>query len=217
MRTVLVALTALASVALVACNVADANVKGNGKARTEQRTVPAFEGLSLGGALEVEVTVGGKQSVELSGDENVLPLIRTRVVKGALIVDSKESYSSKTPLRLRITTPKLSSLSASGACNGTVKGIAARRFAVDVSGASSFELTGTAESVAFDLSGTGAIAARGLTAPTVSASVSGAGQIDLTATSTLAASVSGVGSIEYWGKPGSVSKNVSGVGSIEAH
>ncbi len=156
--------------------------------------MPAFDGLSLSGALEVEVTVGGTQSVELSGDENVLPLIRTRVVKGALVVDSESS----------------------GACNGTIKGISGKRFTVDVSGASSFELTGTAETVGIDLSGSGAIGARGLEAPTVSASVSGAGQIELTATSTLAASVSGVGSIEYWGKPGSVSRNVSGVGSIEA-
>ncbi|HUQ08124.1 MAG TPA: head GIN domain-containing protein [Kofleriaceae bacterium] len=214
---VLASLASLASVALVACNLADANVKGNGKARTEQRTVPAFDALSLSGAMEVEVTVGGTQSIELSGDENVLPVIRTRVVKGALVVDSKEGYSAKAPLRLRITTPRLASLSSSGASSGTVKGVAGKRFTVDLSGASAFELSGAVDTFAVELSGSGAIQARTLKAPTVSASVSGAGHVELTATSTLSASVSGVGAIDYWGKPGTVNRSVSGVGSIEGH
>ncbi len=207
----------LASVALVACNLAGASVKGNGKARAEQRTVPAFEALSVSGALEIAVTVGGTQSIEITGDDNVLPIIRTRVIKGALVIDSKEGYSTKTPLRVRITTPKLGSLTSSGACSGTIAGISGERFTVDASGASSFELTGAAERLALEVSGSGNIQARKLSAPTVIASVSGAGQIEVTATSTLSASVSGAGSIDYWGKPATVNRSVSGAGSIEGH
>lgn len=205
------------SLVFVACNVAGASIKGNGKARTEQRTVPGFRALSVSGAIEVRVVVGGKQAVELRGDDNVLPIIRTRVTKDTLVVDSTESYSSKVPLELRITVPSLEALSASGACNGSVQGITDKAFAVEASGATAFELAGATDRFQLDVSGSGAIRARRLVAASVSVDVSGAGQVELTATKQLHASVSGAASIDFWGKPASVERSVSGAASIEGH
>jgi hypothetical protein len=210
-------LVAVASIVALACTLAGADVKGSGKSRSEQRTVPAFKGLSVSGAIEVQVTVGGTQSVALTGDDNVVPLIRTRVSKGTLVVDSKTSYSSKTPLVLRITAPSLEALSSSGACNGFVKGIKAGRFSLNLSGASRFELTGTAEQLAIEASGASDIRARQLRASAVTANSSGSSAIELTASDTLAAQSSGASAIDYWGNPATVARDVSGVGSIEAH
>ena len=206
----------LAAVLALACNVADANVKGNGKARTEQRAVPAFKALSVGGAVQLEVTIGSPQSVVLTGDDNILPLIRTRVVDDTLIVDSKKSYSSKTPLVLRITVPSLEALTASGSSDGFVKGIASRRFALNVSGSGNLELTGKTDALAIDVSGSGSIRARGLRAPSGAASVSGSGDLEVTATESLAADVSGSATIDYWGSPKNVARDVSGSGAINA-
>lgn len=214
--TPVVVVVVIASIALVACGFAGADIKGNGKARTEQRTLPTFRALSVSGSIEVRVVVGGKQSVELRGDDNVLPVIETRVTKDRLVVHSTDSYSSKVPLELRITVPALEALSASGACRGSVKGITGKTFALDASGASSFDLAGTVDRLRVDVSGSGTVRARGLVAASARASVSGAGDVELTATSQLDASVSGAGSIDYWGNPGSVQRSVSGAGSIDA-
>jgi hypothetical protein len=213
---VVIVASIVASIVALGCTLAGADVRGNGKARTEQRTVPAFKGLSVGGAVQIEVTVGGAQSVALTGDDNVLPIIRTRVVDGTLIVDSKKSYSSKTPLVLRITTPSLAALSTSGSSSGFVKGIAGSRFAVNVSGSGNVELTGKTEALAIDVSGSAEIRARAVRAAAVTANVSGSGAIEVTATDALAADVSGSASIDYWGNPKTVARDVSGSGSINA-
>ncbi|MBZ0232021.1 MAG: DUF2807 domain-containing protein [Deltaproteobacteria bacterium] len=212
-----VAVAVVVSVALVACNIAGAGIKGNGKAQTAQRAVPGFRALSVSGAIDVRVVVGGRQSVELRGDENVLPIIRTRVTNDTLVVDSTESYSSKVPLELRITVPALEALSASGACRGSIQGITGESFTLDASGATSFELAGATDRLRLDVSGSGTVGARRLVAASATVGVSGAGEIELTATSHLAASVSGAGSIDYWGNPGRVERSVSGAGSIEGH
>jgi hypothetical protein len=206
----------LASVLTLACNVAGADVKGSGTSRTEARTVPAFKGLSVSLAVQLEVTVGEPQSVVLVADDNLLPLIRTRTSGDTLVIDSKKSFSSKKPLVVRISTPSLEALASSGVTNGTIKGIAGRRFAVNVSGSGDVELTGKTDALSIDLSGSGAIRARRLRAGTVAASVSGSGAVQVTATDALAADISGSATIDYWGSPKSVTRDVTGSGTINA-
>jgi hypothetical protein len=65
-----------------------------------------------------------------------------------------------------------------------------------------------------ELSGAGNIDARELKAKEVRVSVSGAASADVYAKEYLDASVSGVGSIDYYGNPAKVKTDVSGVGSI---
>ncbi len=64
------------------------------------------------------------------------------------------------------------------------------------------------------VSGTGTAQFTRLAAKDVRAVVSGSGSIFVTATSSLDASVSGVGSILYSGNPHHVAKRVTGTGTI---
>ena len=47
--------------------------------------------------------------------------------------------------------------------------------------------------------------------------VNGAGSMDVNATGTLVATVNGVGSIDYYGKPAGLTTTINGVGSISPH
>ena len=98
--------------------------------------------------------------------------------------------------------------------NITVYGINGSDFEVDVSGAGSVNLSGEVDRFRADLSGAGSINAKELKAKDVRVSVSGAASADVYAKDYLDASVSGVGSISYYGDPAKTKTDVSGVGSI---
>ena len=206
-------------IAMLVASPAFADVIGSGTIKSERRAVPAYVALSFVGAFDVEVAVapGQPASVEIIGDDNVLPVIRT-VVKPkerSLKIDSREGYTTKTPIRVRIVNPTLTALAIDGRVSGQVRGIKADQFALSVAGAGALELTGKVRKLAIMNEGIATIAARGLTAADVAANASGKAAIQVTATSTLAAVASGFSAIDYWGKP-KVTQAVSGDSSISA-
>ncbi|HVY49735.1 MAG TPA: DUF2807 domain-containing protein, partial [Minicystis sp.] len=65
---------------------------GSGHAKTETRSVAAFHAVDLSGSLEAEVKVGAPQKVEITGDDNLVPLVTTSVEGGKLSVQTKGSF-----------------------------------------------------------------------------------------------------------------------------
>lgn len=209
-RIILAALIALASFS--ACTVW--GVRGNGKMKEQGRNVEEFSRIDAGGAFTINIYVGKAPSLKINAEENLLQYIKTSVKGGTLYIDSKKNLNPKKEIEINITTPSLSSLEVSGANNVDVVGINEREFSVSLSGAGNVDLKGIAERVRAELSGAGNIDARELKAKDVVISVSGAASADVFAKETLDASVSGVGSIDYYGNPEKTRTNVSGVGSI---
>jgi hypothetical protein len=210
MSTRLVALT----FALFACNLADARIKGSGPALTESRTVGDFKSISAGGAIELTVAVGSATSVTVSADDNVVPVIRTRVKGDRLIIDSKDSYDSKHPVRVAVTAPALTALELSGASTGVVAGLTADQFALQVSGAARARLKGTATTVAIEANGAAVIDADALTVRDATVGASGASKVLVNVTGGLTVAASGASAVRYLGSP-SVTKDVSGAATVK--
>jgi hypothetical protein len=158
--------------------------------------------------------IGSAASLKVSAEENLLGMIRTRVKGNSLIIDTKKNISPRKEIVIEITTPSLSDLDVSGANNIDVDNISCDEFNLDLSGAGTVDLRGEVEKFTADLSGAGSIKAKQLKAKDVRISVSGAASADVYASKFLDASVSGVGSIEYFGDPEKTKTDVSGVGSI---
>ncbi len=189
-------------------------VRGNGRLKQEERSISSFEKLDAGGAFTIKVNVGPSPSLKISAEENLLSYIRTSVRGDRLVIDTKKSISPRKEILIEITTPSLTSVDVSGANNVTVKGINSPEFSIDLSGAGHVYAEGEVESLRADLSGAGNINAKNLKAKDVRVTVSGAASADVFAKESLDASVSGVGSIDYYGNPAQTKTNVSGVGSI---
>lgn len=189
-------------------------VRGNGKIKSETRKITEFNKIEASGAYSIKVVVGEQPSIKIKAEENLLPLIRTYVKGKRLIIDNKKNLSPRKELLIEITTNELISIECSGANDITVNGIDTDRFEVDLSGAGSIELNGESDQFYGDLSGAGNINARNLISNKVYISVSGAASASVYAKEFLDASVSGVGSIEYFGDPKETKSNVSGIGSI---
>ncbi len=209
-RIILAAL--LAVVSFSACTVW--GVRGNGRMKDQTRNIEEFSRIDAGGSFSIKVYVGKEPSLKIYAEENLLQYIKTSVKGSTLYIDTKKNLNPKKEIEFRITTPGLTSLDVSGANNVEVVNINEREFSVNLSGAGNVDLKGTADKFRAELSGAGNIDAKELKANDVVISVSGAASADVFAKQVLDASVSGVGSIDYYGNPEKTRTNVSGVGSI---
>lgn len=220
----------LTALLLVGC----AAVTGSGVSMTERRTVTEYNQIELRGVGLVEITAGALSELEISGDDNIVPLIRTEVVNQRLVISTEKPVQPIAPIIIRGSTPDLILASCSGAGDIRISGVqndSKVRLAISgagdltfsgsvgevhatVSGAGDIRLTGSANAAEFVVSGAGDIQAVEFAAGRVKAHVSGAGDVTLNAGEALDASVSGAGDIRYTGDVKEVSQKVSGVGSI---
>ena len=75
--------------------------------------------------------------------------------------------------------------------------------------------TGKPADTGFGASGAGDVNARELDADEVDVNISGAGDVEVTALKRIDARISGVGEIDYWGRPEKERTRVSGIGDID--
>lgn len=190
------------------------SITGSGKMKTEKREVASFTSIDASGALEVEIACQQEPGLELEGDDNLLPLIKTEVRGGTLYITSEKSFSSRRGIRARITAPNIESISSSGASDFRVTQIKNEKLRVENSGASSINLSGETRVLILELSGASKAETENLKAERVTVSLSGAGKANVYASEELNAEVSGAGSVTYTGDPKTVSPKISGIGSV---
>lgn len=211
-----------------------ATLTGSGVNKTEARSVAAFHAIDSGGWWNVEVVAGDRPTVEVSGDDNIVPLIITSVKDGVLVIEATESATSKLATVVRIALPSLTSLKLSGAGTASIKDVTSSKLALLASGAGSVSFKGSSDDVTVKASGAGNVALAGkgksltaqasgagnidaaafeVTLATVKAS--GAGNVTVNATTSLDIAASGAGNVVYLGAP-KLSKKVSGTGSVKA-
>src|SRR5258706_10735264 len=92
------------------------SVTGSGKIQTDTRAVSGFQAISLKTSANLVLRQGSREGVELRADDNILPLIETRVVDGTLEIRGRDgaSYSTKTTPVVTVDLIRLSGLSLSG-------------------------------------------------------------------------------------------------------
>jgi hypothetical protein len=119
-------------------------VQGSGVVKEESREVGSFEGIRVQSALTAVVTVGPVSSVQVRGDDDLVPLVETGVSGGTLYARLKEhtSISPRLPLTVTITAPKLVQVEADGASTVRVSGTLAESLSALAAGASTVQLSG---------------------------------------------------------------------------
>ena len=213
-RTTLFLSLMLALTLLGGCHHQFGNVSGSGTMKLEKRDVPAFSAVNISGAYDVEIVVQKAQSLEIEGDDNLLPLIRTQVKNGVLSINNEKSFSTRKALRLIISVPALDAITTSGASEFTVTNVKSDEFNIEASGAGSLHISGETKALEVGMSGAVSLDAKDLKAQKVSVTSSGAASADVYASEELRASVSGAGNVDYYGDPKSVTEDASGAGSI---
>src|SRR5438132_3092623 len=78
-------------------------------ARGEDRDVPGFSAVSVAAGIRASVEIGPRRPVHIEADDEVLPLVETRVEGGALHVGCKPDtrLSGEHRVTVTIQTPQL--------------------------------------------------------------------------------------------------------------
>lgn len=212
-------------------------VIGSGKSVTETRDVSDFHAVNFAFLGDLEITQGDEEALTITGDDNIVELIRTRVVDGVLHIDGGAANIGRTvvPLRYMLTVKNLDGISLSGlgnvrmtklandevtlALSGagalTVDALTADTLSVNLSGVGSANLGGAARRQVVNLSGAGSYYAGDLRTQTATVTIAGLGNAEIWAVETLNAEISGAGNIAYKGRP-QVTPRISGLGRVTA-
>lgn len=213
-------------------------VEGSGHIITENRNVSSFHAVKLSAFGDLTIVQGAAESLTVQADDNLMKLIRTEVVNGVLEISFDNNvftsyYMSGESIKFDLTVVNLDSIKFEGAGKITVNNLdvpelstsltgagsmslshlTADRLTVQLSGAGSLNADGTVTSQDINLSGVGSYSAADLKSTDASVALSGVGSSTLWVTDKLDVTISGAGSVGYYGDP-QVTKNITGLGSL---
>lgn len=189
-------------------------VAGSGNRQKQTRDVPSFTGISTEGAFEIDIVSQKPLSLEIEGDDNILPLISTEVSNNVLHIKNQRSYSVSEPIRLTIYVPNLDGISSSGAGSIEVTGVKNEKFEIDVNGAPTIRVSGETRLVDIKSNGAGKIDTHKLRAARAVVNSNGVSKVDVHAAEQLDVSISGPSNVTYEGNP-VVNKSINGPGSVQ--
>jgi Putative auto-transporter adhesin, head GIN domain len=211
----LIVLVAAAALLLVGHDrTVSSTEQGSGTSVTQVRDLPSFSAIDLAGTNGVSVAVGPAQSVAVRADDNLLDHVTTVVRNGRLTVGDQGSFTASTSMAVNITVPSLDGVALTGTGSVAVYGVRADDFAVEMKGTGSIVATGAVRRVNATLAGDGELQLQDLVARDAIATALGTGRIDVHTTRSLAASITGTGTIVYYGHPTKVTESITGTGMI---
>ena len=193
------------------------SIKGSGAVRTEVRSVNGFTRVSLEGGGIATIVQGNTQEVKVTGYENLLPIYKSYVANGTLVLKFDEDYYNvrNNNIQVEIVVPQIEEVSINGSGDLSFKNFTGTTMDATING--SGRITGEASTystVHLSINGSGNLRARGVQSQNASADISGSGNIDVTCLQKLVARISGSGSINYWGSPTDVDTQISGSGKV---
>ena len=104
-------------------------VVGSGNTTTETRKLAEFDAIDLRISGDAHVTIGKQTPFEITGDDNILPLIKTEVHERRLVISAERNFKTKHSPDLKITVANLdaASIAGSGVLNDGTPPSAKRR------------------------------------------------------------------------------------------
>ncbi len=155
-------------------------VKGSGVLKQETRTVANISRLEIHLPANVALTQGSSETLSITTDDNLLPLVQTRVENGVLKIsgDPKRGFSTRTDVKIVLSVKSLEAITieGSGAVNADTLRTPALDIAIRGSGDVRFK-TLRADKLTTSIEGSGDIIVDAVVAKSISSSVQGSGDV----------------------------------------
>ncbi len=229
----LLAFVIIGLLALGGCDTSTAY--GDGTIKAETRNVSGFSKVSLSGTGNLVIQQAPAESLTVTAEDNILPLIKTTVEGNTLVIKYQDNVSVQPtkPIIFALTVKTLTGVSVSGegtvtlngintpsldihmsgAGNVTAHGISTTSLDVNISGAANVAIDGHTVRQTITISGAGKYQADQFISNDATIDISGAGSGTVNAQDTLDVTISGEGSVKYIGNP-TVTQHISGAGSV---
>ena len=206
---------ALALLAVGSVVTACSATAGSGQLATQSRQVSGFTSVELTGVGELSIDQTGTESLTVSAEDNLLPLLTSRVEGDTLILGKKPNTRIVTskPITYTLTMKDITGLAVSGSGTINAPKLTTAALRIEISGSGVITAAGNVDDQSLEISGSGRYLADGLTSKTTTAEISGSGTGNVVASNALDVKISGSGTLTYSGNP-QVSQTVSGSGKL---
>ena len=179
-----------------------------------------FDKIRMEGVYHMDVTVGDKFSINLSGRDREMSRTELYLDGDTLVLDQnrkekKVSFNNWKGVEATITLPALYDVTVEGVGKGEFENIDAKKFDIHVEGVGEFIFEGQCDKLSVTLEGVGEVDARGLECKDVTADLEGMGAVSVYASKSIDADAEGIGSIDVFGKPDRVEKSKDFLSSVE--
>lgn len=202
----------------------------------EERAVKDFNGLKVGSAIRVVLTMSDKESLTFEAEADVLPKLTAEVEDGILCIGSKGNTESKKPMIAYVSARSLKSIDVTGASEVELTNVLeteklslelsgaaeldlnlkVKKLDAEVEGAADVEIKGSAGMLSLDLSGAAKFKSSDLSAGDVKIKASGAAHAKVQAAGMLKVNASGASKVIYSGTPKDKNIYTSGAASVKA-
>jgi hypothetical protein len=202
-------LTALFPFAMVACS---AGTPGSGSVVTETREIRAFSKLSIGDETHVQMVIGDEASISVETDEELQANILLEYEDDRLTI-SENVEVDPSLLIVRIVSPRLAKLEATGEATAEIRGIDEDRLDLNIAGDVDLELKGKVGDFEIDAAGAGTVRADSLLAKRVKITAAGDVEMFVHASDAIDAELAGTSYLHYSGNPDDVDVDTDGSSS----
>jgi hypothetical protein len=195
-----------------------------------------FDQLEIAGAAYVELAQGDRDEVFVLGNAALQDRVQLKLSNGQLQVRTEDGWTfwNKEPVRLKVQMRSIKELDISGASEvvaarplklkellihiagrGTVRisDVTAEALRFDVAGSGNGQLAGRVNGLQVRVAGKGKVQADSLKARMAVIEISGMGDADVWVTDVLSVKVSGLGTVNYWGRP-QVRRTTAGMADV---
>jgi len=191
----------------------------------------------MAGNFDVEITQGPTVTVQIEGDENLLPYFIVEDRGGFLVIKARDyfTYSSTEGIKVFITTPNVEEVVLAGAGNITGKSkftgsdkltlkiagsgdikmeVNTPKVSSEIAGSGSITLVGETKDETIKIAGVGDYKAADLKAENANVNIAGSGDVRIFAAAQLDVKIAGSGTVYYKGNP-AIKQHVAGSGEVK--
>ncbi len=188
---------------------------GNGIEKTVERKSIPINILEVSGPIQVKAHSNQiEKYIRITGDENILPLIKTSPQGNHLIVYPEKPVCPDIAIKLELAVADLVALIAKSSGAIKVDEIYTNRFSLVANGDGDIELSGSAVILDAEITEGGDMDFEPLKTRRAIIRTSGSGMITVHATEKLRVDILGSADVYYYGSPREVVENITGPGSM---
>jgi Putative auto-transporter adhesin, head GIN domain len=200
----------------VGCDDFSPGIRGSGKVVSETRNPTGFSAIVLKGTGRVLIDTNGSESLEITADDNLLPLLTSEIQGDQLVLGTKDNtnVSPSNEIVYKVSAKNLNSIELSGSGSIDSKGTKADVLIIVIGGSGDVSAAGTAERQEITVAGSGNYKGDNLKSKSTVITISGSGNVDVDTSEKLDVTIAGSGSINYRGNP-AITQKVLGSGSIQ--
>ena len=151
------------------------DVTGNGNMATQTSTVPMVRKVYVNGKFDLTILQGNTNTLVLTADQNILPLLTVTTKHNALQLGTKPdtSFSSEDPIKAVLTESSVNAVTLNGKTSLHMAGINVNAFTLTMNGKSSSDISGNMKNLQLELSGKTNVAANVNHADSINLTASG--------------------------------------------